>query len=223
MPRFQLRISYLYSLLLSSHPVSLQIHLKPPSFFFPLLPSSLPSVQASLRASSSGTIESVHGGYLGVLTPAQIVHLEPSLMLALASLTYPVVHPFPPDQLPPQLSVYYFPAHDSSKTPCDLQERFLSSLCPLSISDLVSHFLCSGHIYPLPETVIPFSSQALPSTHLPTSFLVPTSLRVLLDSFLINWLEPQSFLTFEYFLQCAFLHRAYHPRVKSDMTCEMPQ
>lgn len=97
-------------------------------------------------------------------------------MLALASPIYPVVHPFPPDQLLPQLSVYHFPAHDSSKTPCDLQERFLSSGCPPSISDLVSHVLCFGHIYPLPEPVIPFSSQALPSTHLPTSFLVPTSL-----------------------------------------------
>lgn len=106
MRRFQLRISYLSSLLLSSHPVSLQIHLKLPSFFFPLLPSSLPSIQASLRASSSGTIESVHGGYLGLLTPAQIVPLEPSLMLTLASPIYPVVHPFPPDQLPPQLSVF---------------------------------------------------------------------------------------------------------------------
>lgn len=144
-------------------------------------------------------------------------------MLALASPLYPVVHPFPPDQLLPQLSVYHFPAHDSSKTPCALQERFLSSGCPPSISDLVSHFLCSGHIYSLPEPVIPFSSQALPSTHLPTSFLVPTSLRVLLDSFLINWLEPKSFLTFEYFLQCTFLHWAYHPRVKSDMICKVPQ
>jgi hypothetical protein len=36
-------------------------------------------------------------------------------------------------------------------------------------------------------------------------------------------LEPKSFLTFEYFLQCTFLHWAYHPRVKSDMICKMPQ
>lgn len=40
MPRLQIRISYLSSLLLSSHPVSLQVHLKPPSFFFRLLPPS---------------------------------------------------------------------------------------------------------------------------------------------------------------------------------------
>ena len=108
-----------------------------------------------------------------LLTPSQIINLEPPLSLALACPIHAVpVCPQPPT--PPQFSVSSacfrpFSCSWSFRGSTGLQERFLGLTAPLSLSDPTSYFLCSSYRCPLPGTVISFSRQALPSSRLPIS------------------------------------------------------
>lgn len=193
MPRLQLRICYLSLFWLGSLPISLQICLKPPYFFllfypptlsFLFKPSSEPATQIWLKVS------------MGLFRSSQ-----PTPDYKLRGFSHLLCCPCPPFSCLFSFLYAIFLLLILQSLYMVYKEDFLvqSAHLPFLTQSLTSS---APAIYAqLLELLFLSLVKLFHLTAYPPLPVVPISLKGLLDS-LFNWLEPQTFLTFEYSSMC---------------------